>query len=418
MRLITLFNIITTKLYQKVFIMSLNLDPVIRQQQFSLNPQLDAAPGSGSAQNNRLSIVSSSLCQSFLGICCGALNLHNRSIIWLNKAEQKLDEILPNNQLQEKIDQMAAVLAKKLSPLTDFNRWLDSNGQGAWYSQMATFLVKLPVRVARNIISMIYDIIYAAAYTMVHPIKATVRLAKLVVTLAHELSKPETWTKIGIGIIGGSLGQTCLSFQPFSVMGIGIGAALALAGISVGALKHAIQAERGQKSEAVIKYLGNQCLQLPETLLTGLSIGLLIGGIQRLVQPTEAQLQAFADQVVKDHNLPSGYTVEISPPGKIRPSGTVNIIWSEPESGLYDFWRSTGCLSQNGSLSWSQTKVVLRFSIPHSPAYVWFYNRYGRFFEFSFSLPNPMGPSLYPDALPIVTHYGSLVCGASPTGKS
>src|ERR1700730_3783939 len=82
---------------------------------------------------------------------------NERAIAYLDRLETQLDEKNPNLGIQNAADQIGQDLKAKFSPLKQFNKWLDSNGQGNWYTQLATFLAKLPARAARNIVNILYQ---------------------------------------------------------------------------------------------------------------------------------------------------------------------------------------------------------------------------------------------------------------------
>ncbi len=104
-----------------------------------------------------------------------------RAITYLNDIEKRLDERIPNFPLQNKLDQLGRTLEAQFAPLKKFNAWLDCNGEGEWYRQLANFLVKLPARAVRNIVRLLYSIIEGLAYAAVHPLKACTNLAKMLV---------------------------------------------------------------------------------------------------------------------------------------------------------------------------------------------------------------------------------------------
>jgi hypothetical protein len=254
-------------------------------------------------------------------------NWHASAIKRLDKCDAHLEKKLPNNILQQKIDALGIRLKEKFAPLEKFNKWLDSNGNGAWYDQMATFLAKLPARAVRNVIRLIYQIIYAALYTIVHPIKAINQLARLLTNLIYELSKPEAWAALGIGIVGGALGQTILApGNPISLIGLAVGGALTLSGISISLIKSAIQAQKGHRAEAVKAKLAKLGNDLSETLLTGFLMGIMMGAVQRAVYQKQApkfrvtsqkQAETFAQKFAERNHLPKPNSVEIGYDGKI-----------------------------------------------------------------------------------------------------
>lgn len=262
---------------------------------------------------------------------------NERAIYRLNQWETKLESAMPNFEFQNKIDAIGRYIKKKFAPLKEFNRWLDSNGHGAWHVQLATFLAKLPARAIRNIVKLVYQIIKTILYGVTHPLKSLTRLAKLIVSLIDALTKPETWSKIGAGMIGASLGQTAITGNPISLIGAGIGGALLIGGLSAGALKTAVEAQKGQKFKAVKEHLFMQAKQIPEPMLTGFFMGLLFGGIQRAVNQshqgsaapqtqyritTMEEAQQYAKQFIKDNNLPDNWQVALDPS-----SGKVTIYW-------------------------------------------------------------------------------------------
>lgn len=255
--------------------------------------------------------------------CAANLKWNERAITYLNRLDEKLEKRFPNFAFQNKIDEISRYIQNKFSFLNRFNDWLNSNGHGEWHSQLATFLAKLPVRVARNILNLIYSIVKGCLYTAVHPLKSLNHLARLLVLLCHALTKPETWSKMGAGIIGAGLGQGLITGNPISIIGLGIGGAMVVGGITVGSLKAAIEAVRGNKLQAVSQHLLFQMQELPESFLTGFCMGLLMGGIQRaffskkyiVTDPKEAE--KIAAKFVEDHNLRSCAYVTSDPSGKI-----------------------------------------------------------------------------------------------------
>ncbi len=206
---------------------------------------------------------------------------HERTILKLNEVDRKLDELIPNFSIQNRIDALGEAIEKKFAPLVTFNKWLNSTGQGSWYRKLAIHLAKLPALAARNIIQQLYTIIRGIVYGAVHPLKATNNLLKMLVTLAHELTKPETWAKIGATTIGTSMGQAAIGGNLLSLIGLGIGGALVVGGVSLGAVKSALYAEKDKRMDAVKQHLLKQAQDLSETVVTGFAMGLIIGGIKR-----------------------------------------------------------------------------------------------------------------------------------------
>ncbi len=201
-----------------------------------------------------------------------------RAISQLKGCEQKLDRWIPNSIIQTKLDALGCMIEAKFAPLTAFNEWLEKNNAKSWYHNLALFLVKLPIKAVRNIVRMLYSIIKSLCYAAVHPLKTPIRIAKMLVRLLHELTKPDTWARLGAQVAGASAGHAILSLNPYALIGVGIGAAISTIGLTAGAIKTAIDHEGTIKN-----YLLTQLASLPEAALTGFFIGLATGSIHRLI---------------------------------------------------------------------------------------------------------------------------------------
>lgn len=255
-------------------------------------------------------------------------NWHDRSISFLTDVETSLIKRMPNLTIQTKMDNIACYLEKKFAPLSPFKTWLFNNGHGNWFSQLTTFLAKLPLKVAFNIIDLLYDIIKSACYTTVHPLRALNHLTKSLITLVYELTKPATWSKIGAGIAGTSLGQGVTSGNPLSIIGLGIGAALILGGLSLGTIQAGIHAEHGHILKTCKEELLSQTKQIPESVLMGFCIGLLMGQIQKSIQghykiTNDKEARIAADEFINSHGGISPTFVYCDPE-----TGNLRLIWN------------------------------------------------------------------------------------------
>lgn len=223
---------------------------------------------------------------------------------------------------------------RRFSDLDRFNKWLDDNGQGNWYWQLATCLYKLPMRAVRDIVELLYQIIKTCVAMLIQPHKIPTRVAILLISLVAALTKPETWAQMGAGAIGASLGQ-CAVGNPFAVIGFGIGAAMLLGGVSVGAIKTAIEAKSGSKLQEVGYYLRTRAEKLATGMLSSFFIGLILGGIERALRvqtyiPTQEEAHKFAVRFCKEHNLPPPTNVVVGNHG-------IDITF-EYVSPYYHFW--------------------------------------------------------------------------------
>ena len=198
---------------------------------------------------------------------------------------------------------------------------------------LGIFLAKLPLRVARNILTMLFNIVKEALYTVAHPMKATMKLARMIVHLLKALTEPETWSKMGAGVIGGALGQLALG-NPLAPIGFIIGAAMLCGGLLFGAVVAAIN---NSHEESPFREVGKQILkqlkQVPEAMLTGFLIGLMFGAIQKAdynkhLQEVEKNKMTYAKQTlpktdgfnykfttVNVTGSPDGYTITASSEG-------------------------------------------------------------------------------------------------------
>ena len=222
-------------------------------------------------------------------------NFRDHAISELDAWDHRLDQLMPNFPIQTRIDQLLQELEQTFAPLTSFNNWLNSNGHGEWYHQLAESLAKLPFRSARNIIQQLYLLIKGIVYGAVHPLKALNNAAKFLVMLPYEFAKPETWSKMGIGMIGSSLGDAAIMGGFTSLVGVGVGGAMLVGGLSVGTLRRVLEAEEHARWQAASTSLCQQVEQLTETFLTSFFMGLIIAAVRKAIQ-SQAQKQPHAEK--------------------------------------------------------------------------------------------------------------------------
>ena len=227
-----------------------------------------------------------------------------RIVACLNAWDAEVDALLPNNlRIQDSMDRLANEIKEIFAPLAKFNHWLKESGNGDWYQRLAGALILLPLRSASNVVSYLYSAISTILYTAVHPLNGLNHIAKSIVIVLDELTKPENWSKIGCGSIGTLVGQSLILGNPLSLIGLGIGGAVIAAGVSIDALDAAIRCEKGKELEVIRDRLVSHVSQAPETLLTGLFMGMLIGGIRRATQgahkPMEIEKKPTSHEIEK-----------------------------------------------------------------------------------------------------------------------
>lgn len=243
----------------------------------------------------------------FLNISLDSVcDLPNHVFKKLYSWETELERLFPSLPFQNQFDDLCLLVNKCFSSTNIFNSWLEENGNGDWYERLTLGLAKLPLRVARNIVRSLFNIIKIAvgipAYALTHPLKFPIKLIQAVLNLIQQLVQPETWSKIGVGLIGSSLGHAAISANPISIFAIGIGAALSIAGITVGTLKTAMVAPRHLREEAVATYLMENADHLFEDFVTGFSTVLVLEGIQQAMRG----FQKFGRWCQHRHNIKTG----------------------------------------------------------------------------------------------------------------
>jgi hypothetical protein len=216
------------------------------------------------------------------------------SMNYLDQLDSKIDAGFPVNILQTKVDELAGQIKEKFSVLKGFDTWLQENNATEWYTQLATYLVKLPPKAAANVLNGLYNLISQALYLAVHPVSGLNSLAKSAVLMAHELTKSENWAKMGSGSIGMLTAQAFVLGGPISLIGLAIGGALIAGGVCAETVPALYAAKEGTKLDALLSEMRKYAKELPESILTGVFTGLLIGGIRR----------AFSSSPLKPVNKP------------------------------------------------------------------------------------------------------------------
>lgn len=243
---------------------------------------------------------------------------------FLDQLGAQLEEKMPPNKIQKVLDDF---YDKSIEPLLQkgqkLNVWIDTNDFGKWYINLTAFIIKLPIAAIRNIVRLAYNIIKGTIYAFVHPLKALNNLAHIFINFIESLLVPATYTKMGAGIMGAAAGNAIYGFGPHNIIGLAVGGSLIGIGLISGAIKSGIEAEKGEKLEAIKKELWDQIKCIPECALTGFIMGLIFGGIQKAANPPETtttyvqpsnqiEAQNFVNKVLLDKGVsldPSAYNV-------------------------------------------------------------------------------------------------------------
>lgn len=199
---------------------------------------------------------------------------------YLDDLDSKIEENFPINILQTKIDELSCQIKEQFSIFEGFNSWLEENNATEWYTQLATYLVKLPPKAAWNVINGLSLVISRALYMAVHPVKGLNALAKDIVSLLNEITKSENWPKMGAGSLGALTAQGMIFGNPVSLLGLAIGGALIAGGFYQDTVATLLSDDPEQQNHFFEK-IKMHAKQLPEAFVTGLFTSLLIGGIKR-----------------------------------------------------------------------------------------------------------------------------------------
>lgn len=225
------------------------------------------------------------------------LSWSEKTVTTLSSWETRLDTIMPKYSLQNSLDQVGQAIEDGLRDFfAPVNASLDSNNpQDTYLAKAALFLIRLPFKVLRNDLCIVYYIIKALLYTLTHPIKATLKTLQLSIYTLKHLVKFENWTKAGALILGATLSEyICFAtfkniyvpsilFMPIKsiFMPIAIAACvLMFLGLTASLIQAIIDAPEHQKEKAALECLLQHMEQLPESFLTGLFAGGLLGMLQ------------------------------------------------------------------------------------------------------------------------------------------
>lgn len=217
--------------------------------------------------------------------------LSERLIAKIDQFNIKVEQALPAFLWQSKLDSVGAYIEKQFAPLAEFNQWLNKNDAKAWYAQLATALYKLPMRIIRNIIKILYNQIKQFCFSIVHPLQAVSLFAKMLITLAEALTDPKVWPHMGAGVVGTGFGTGLVPTLAF-----GIAAAMIVGGLSFTIISEGTSAA----------YLEAQ--KLPEIFLTSLCMGMLAKSIKKAYRKYNNKFEnsnEVADAFISKNKLPN-----------------------------------------------------------------------------------------------------------------
>lgn len=185
-----------------------------------------------------------------------------------------------------------AFTSRIVEPLSQWNEeWLEKPIEGSLPFKVIVILVKAPVCAVRNMAMLVYSIVKNILHAMVHPIDALFDFGIFLIDVVHTYAQIENASKTGAAMLGASVGQALIMGNPVSVIAASLGAFVLVLGLSLGPLRAAVLAEEGYRAKAARDNFIEQVEKLPEMFLTGLLMGVFLGGIEKLVWGNGGQSQ-------------------------------------------------------------------------------------------------------------------------------
>lgn len=266
------------------------------------------------------------------------MKIYNTAIAVIEDWQNSLELHLPNHSIQGAVDSFGRKLTSLFqnTQLVQFNQWLDSSDYKLWLDQLAVYLVKLPIRSARNVLKLLYNMFARIAYTIIHPLQGAMELLKEMLIFFKELTTAENWSQLGGGIIGGTIYQALAFGGGLSTVGMGVGSILILLGLSMSSYLSLEGKSVESKLVSVFETIWSQAALLPESILTGIFVGVVMGKVQSFYEkwikrnPSYQEAQMNVNRVIKKYSLPE-------PDGIGVYDDRIVAIWSDREKvGLID----------------------------------------------------------------------------------
>lgn len=281
------------------------------------------------------------------------LSLRDRVILRFDELNATLDGKINNFYVQEKLDEFGRSIEDSFEGLrTKCRNWIEGDKDAAWYKALAGFLIKLPLRVVGNVLGLLFDILKTVLYFGVHPIKGIGNTFKILSIIIIEICTPENWAKIGTGMIGASFGHALVAGNPFTIVGWGIGATLAVAGVTISMFRAAYYAPTGQLGDSLRDALILQLKMTSESALLGFGLGCAVAGIEYAL--SEAQTAPASvydlsppvagDEVISSEGFVSRYNLPKYSSTAVVDGGGVVMKWVGTPADPFPFRAVSGKL--------------------------------------------------------------------------
>lgn len=216
---------------------------------------------------------------------------HQRALGTIESLGKRWDDVCPDFTWQSKLDDVCCKIHKLIVD-SSLVRYIDEQLKVDSHEPTLVFVEKLIPRALRNLLVLLYNILKLLARTCAHPVKTGIEFLQFLILFAHALTLPKTYTGLGAGFIGASAGQAIVTPGPQVLAGLLIGGTLILLGFIFGAIQAAATAEEGYRLEAILQELEHQIQEIPEAAMTGFFMGLILGGVEQIIDPENPLAQA------------------------------------------------------------------------------------------------------------------------------
>jgi hypothetical protein len=203
-----------------------------------------------------------------------------------------LDQALPNFSFQTAIDEtIQAAEASFLESSGPAALWLNTTPKGSLLTQVFVLAATFPMRILCNFFVMLLKLVKAVVYVLTHPLQSIFKGIDLFLQFVEKFTEAKTWTIMGAGFVGASIGQ-CAVGNPFSLPMLTIGLVMMVIGLVAGGFSAAWVADAGEGINAALTECYEHLIKLPAALATGFLTGLIVGGIQHSVHEAHQLAQA------------------------------------------------------------------------------------------------------------------------------
>lgn len=176
------------------------------------------------------------------------------------------------------------------------------------------YILKLPIQAVCNIMQQFYQILKLLARAAVHPVDTSSQIVHAIKQFIQSLVKIETWVNIGAGMTGAGAAQIAIG-NLYGSTAVILGAILSTSALSIGTIlavwKKSSDSTNGN---AALTYLLKTAEPIPETMMTGFLMSLIIGMIEKsrfhkqrieehLQNPLQQDIEQAAYKFAYEHGI-------------------------------------------------------------------------------------------------------------------